>query len=66
MIRKRSSRATRGKMVRAEPIVALYEQERAFHLGSFPQLEDQMTSYDGKSGGKSPDRLDALVWAITD
>lgn len=66
MIPVRAVRATRGKMVRAEPIAALYEQERAFHLGAFPQLEDQMTSYDGKSGSKSPDRLDALVWAITE
>ena len=66
MIPVRAVRATRGKMLRAEPIAALYEQGRAFHLGAFSQLEDQMTSFDGKSGNKSPDRLDALVWAITE
>lgn len=66
MIPVRAVRATRGKMLRAEPIAALYEQGRAFHLGAFSQLEDQMTSFDGKSGKKSPDRLDALVWAITE
>ncbi|WP_411819695.1 terminase family protein [Hyphococcus formosus] len=56
--------ATRGKRLRAEPVAALYEQGRVRHVGAFPQLEDQMTSYIGS--GKSPDRLDALVWALTD
>ncbi|MEX6632160.1 DNA-packaging protein [Hyphococcus lacteus] len=56
--------ATRGKRLRAEPVAALYEQGRVRHVGSFATLEDQMTSYIG--GGKSPDRLDALVWALTD
>ena len=59
-------RATRGKMLRAEPIASLYEQNKVHHLGRFPKLEDQMTTYDGKTGNKSPDRLDALVWAITE
>lgn len=59
-------RATRGKILRAEPVAALYEQERVHHLGTFSKLEDQMTSFDGKVGAKSPDRLDALVWAITE
>ena len=67
--------ATRGKRLRAEPIAALYEQGRVRHVGAFPTLEDQMTSYTGggnsvgapsRAGGKSPDRLDALVWALTD
>lgn len=57
-------RASRGKMTRAEPVAALYEQSRVHHVGGFPQLEDQMTSYDGT--GESPDRMDALVWALTD
>ena len=57
-------RASRGKLTRAEPISALYEQGRVHHLGVFPELEDQMCSYDGD--GESPDRMDALVWAITD
>ena len=61
--------ASRGKVVRAEPISALYEQRRVHHVGFFPQLEDQMTSftidYDRERDG-SPDRVDALVWAITE
>ncbi len=60
-------RATRGKFLRAEPVAALYEQGRVAHLGSFPQLEDEMADFgaDGLSNGRSPDRLDALVWAVT-
>jgi phage terminase large subunit-like protein len=56
--------ASRGKMVRAEPIAALYEQGRVHHVGGFPQLEDEMTGFDGT--GPSPNRMDALVWALTD
>ena len=62
----RAVRATRGKTVRAEPIAALYEQGRVRHAGSFSKLEDQMTAFTGASGEASPDRLDALVWALTD
>ena len=58
--------ATRGKRLRAEPIAALYEQGRVRHAGAFPKLEDQMTSYTGARGASSPDRLDALVWALTE
>ena len=58
--------ATRGKVVRAEPISALYEQGRVHHVGSFPGLEDQMTEYDPLTTTKSPDRMDALVWALTE
>jgi phage terminase large subunit-like protein len=60
-------RATRGKHLRAEPVAALYEQGRVAHAGAFPELEDEMASFgaDGLSEGRSPDRLDALVWAIT-
>lgn len=57
--------ASRGKRARAEPVAALYEQGRVRHVGAFPKLEDQLTSYTG-DGAKSPDRLDALVWAITE
>lgn len=60
-----SVRASRGKIVRAEPIAALYEQGRVHHIGSFPVLEDQMCDYDPVSSKKSPDRMDALVWALT-
>ena len=56
--------ATRGKRLRAEPIAALYERVRVRHVGAFAKLEAQMTSYVGE--GKSPDRLDALVWALTE
>jgi len=56
--------ATRGKTVRAEPVAQRYETGRVHHAGVFPELEDQLCSYDGQ--GKSPDRLDALVWALTE
>jgi phage terminase large subunit-like protein len=59
--------ASRGKIVRAEPVASLYEQGRVRHAGAFPQLEDElcgMTS-DGYVGDGSPDRADALVWAIS-
>ena len=58
-------RATRGKWLRAEPVAALYEQGRVRHVGAFPALEDEMCDFalDGLSSGRSPDRLDALVWA---
>lgn len=61
-------RATRGKHVRAEPIASMYEQGRVHHVGSFPQLETQMTQMTtfGYEGAGSPDRVDALVWAMTD
>jgi len=59
-------RATRGKHVRAEPIASLYEQGRVTHVGSFPELETQMTQMttQGYQGEGSPDRVDALVWAL--
>lgn len=57
-------RATRGKEVRAEPVVSLYQQGRVHHVGSFDQLEDQMYSWE-PGVGRSPDRVDALVWAVT-
>jgi phage terminase large subunit-like protein len=61
-------RASRGKSARAEPVAALYEQGRVFHLGGLRDLEDQMCqmSLAGFSGKGSPDRVDALVWALTD
>jgi len=57
--------ATRGKQVRAEPVSALYEQGKVHHVGGFNELEDQMVSWTPDSGS-SPDRMDALVWAITE
>lgn len=56
--------ASRGKQVRAEPIVGLYEQERVMHSGEFAKLEDQMITW-VPGEGPSPDRVDALVWAVT-
>jgi phage terminase large subunit-like protein len=61
----RKVHASRGKAIRAEPIVALYEQGRVFHAGVFPTLEDQLCSWT-PDAGPSPDRLDALVWAMTE
>lgn len=58
-------RATRGKYTRAEPVAALYEQGRVKHVGWFGPLEDQMCIW-VPGEGKSPDRLDALVWAVTE
>jgi phage terminase large subunit-like protein len=60
--------ASRGKVTRAEPISALYAQSRVRHVGTFPELEDQMIAMTpfGVEGGRSPDRADALVWALTE
>lgn len=57
--------ATRGKQLRAEPISSLYEQGRVHHVGYFAELEMQMCEWTPQSN-ESPDRLDALVWAITE
>ena len=62
----RAVRASRGKYLRAEPVAALYEQGRVHHVGFFGKLEDQMCGWTPQSGEKSPDRLDALVWAVTE
>lgn len=56
--------ASRGKQIRAEPVSALYEQGKVHHVGTFPELEDQMCEW--VPGDTSPDRLDALVWALTE
>jgi phage terminase large subunit-like protein len=60
-------RATRGKYLRAEPVATLYTQGRVRHVGAFPDLEDEMADFapGGLSQGRSPDRLDALVWALS-
>jgi len=63
-------RASRGKVTRAEPVAALYEQGRVHHVGAFPQLEDQMVGFtadfDRSKAGYSRDRVDALVWAVSE
>ena len=61
----RAIRASRGKQPRAEPVSALYEQGRVSHVGLFPALEDQLCTW-VPTDANSPDRLDALVWALTD
>ncbi len=61
-------RARRGKWMRAEPVAMLYQQGKVRHAGRFAALEDEMCDFgaDGLSGGRSPDRVDALVWAVGD
>ena len=63
-VRVKKVHASRGKLTRAEPVVALYEQRRAHHIGNFADLESQMCSW--VPGESSPDRMDALVWAATE
>ena len=62
--------ASRGKVVRAQPVAQIYEEGRGHHVGSFAKLEDQMAEFtidfDRVALGYSPDRVDALVWAFTD
>ena len=68
-IRVKEVIATRGKIVRAEPVGMVYEQGRGHHVGSFPELEDQMCRFTPdfiRKPEDSPDRMDALVWAFTD
>lgn len=60
----KSVHASRGKQARAEPVAALYEQGRVHHVGGFDDLEDQLCGW--VPGKESPDRLDALVWAVTE
>lgn len=57
--------ASRGKAIRAEPVSALYEQGRVHHVGCFPELEDQMCNWVPGDSTKN-DRMDALVWALTE
>lgn len=52
--------------MRAEPVVSLYEQRRVHHVGIFHEMEDQLCGWDPAEGGPSPDRLDALVWAMSE
>lgn len=68
MVSYKEVRASRGKFARAEPVAALYTQGRIVHVGRFDALEEQMVlmAPDGYSGEGSPDRLDALVWALTE
>jgi len=66
-LRVKPVRASASKTVRAEPVSLLYEQGRVHHVGSLPGLEDEMCLFGGASAGaKSPDRVDALVWALSE
>lgn len=58
--------ASRGKYARAEPIAALYEKHQIHHVGFFNDLEDQLANWVPGAGERSPDRLDALVWGLTE
>lgn len=60
--------ASRGKVVRAEPFSPLYEQGKVRHVGCFPELEDELSAFstNGYTGERSPNRADALVWALTE
>ena len=58
--------ASRGKVARAEPIVGLYERGEVHHVGILEDLETEMTEWDAKSSNQSPNRIDALVWALTE
>ena len=62
----RSVHATRGKVTRAEPVVAMYEQGKIKHVGVHSGLETQMTTWKANQGDQSPDRVDALVWGLTE
>ena len=69
-VRVKLVHATKGKAIRAEPVVGLYERGVVQHVGEFPALEDQMCAmtvdFDRKAQGYSPDRVDALVWGFTE
>ena len=58
--------ASRGKQARAEPVAALYEQRRVHHVGAFPAAEDELCTWEPNTGMASPNRLDAIVWAVTE
>lgn len=62
----KSVRAYKGKFLRAEPVAAMYEQGRVHHVGTLSKLEDQLTGWNPTTGERSPDRLDALVYAVTE
>lgn len=58
--------ASRGKQARAEPVAALYEQKRVHHVGIFAEAEDELCTWEPNTGMASPNRLDAIVWAVTE
>jgi len=66
LVSYRGVHASRGKIARAEPVAALSEQAKVHHVGVFPDLEDQLCTWDATTGEGSPDRLDAMVWGMTE
>jgi phage terminase large subunit-like protein len=64
-VRYKGVHATKGKYTRAEPIYNLYELSRLYHVGQHPILELQMCTFNPNEG-ESPDRVDALVWGLTE
>lgn len=62
----RAVRASRGKILRAEPVAALYARRLVRHAGYFPELEEEMLNYSPANSADSPDRLDALVWSLSE
>ena len=62
----KSVHASRGKQTRAEPIAALYEQGKVHHVGNFPKLEDEMCEWTPDGSMPSPNRMDGLVWALSE
>ena len=62
----KSVHASRGNRTRAEPIASLYEQGKVHHVGNLERLENQLCNWEANSGDPSPDRLDALVWALSE
>jgi len=62
----KSVHASKGKYTRAEPIAGLYEQGKVYHVGELIELEEQMTTWNAQIGEKSPDRIDAMVWAVSE
>jgi phage terminase large subunit-like protein len=68
IVRVKLVNASRGKMVRAEPVAALYEQGKVGHAGMFAKLEDQLCDFtpQGYEGQGSPDRADAAIWGLTE
>jgi Terminase RNaseH-like domain len=67
-VRFKEVKASRGKVVRAEPVAVLYEQGRVHHVGAFPALEDQLIAFTthGYMGDGSPDRVDAMIWGLSE
>ena len=66
MVSYKDTTSSRGKILRAEPSSACYELGMVHHVGEFPDLEDEMCSYTGEPGQPSPNRLDALVFSLTE